>query len=134
MVCKDLIGFSVVCTDQDGGEHNLPAYEAITEYVAGSIGVDTGSYLSFNQRYRDGLSIIRQLNMDAGVSPKEFVAYSNGKQPFNDLLLKWGAINNKEHPDVTKAYRALIILGLLIDKTITKERADDYLKLVFGEL
>lgn len=98
------------------------ADEAMTELTARVIGERVSPYISFADRYGDGMDLIAQICRTAGISGAEFIRYNN-ELPQEQLLNKWGALKDPANPDQKGAILALASIGLYVDGILSIEDA-----------
>lgn len=98
--------------------------EAITEYIATSIGQDTGGYLS-GSAYTSGVRLVEMLNLRAGIPIEDFKDYFTGRKPKRELFRRWGALKNRVNPDEQSALAALAVIALRVNypQNVTQEQA-----------
>lgn len=123
-------GFQPIYLTQNGGigfifGTNEAADEAATAIIAEKNG---GFYHAHPaaQTYREGASLILAINKLSGIQSDEYLQYQNGSLNIEGLLKKWGALKNRQNPDIDAAIQALVFIGLRTQTVHDKPGTDSF--------
>lgn len=125
--------FKFIGTEEDGSPLRMTeGLEAMTEYVASSIGEQTGPYINLTT-YQEGKNMIAAINKKAGVSLNEFIQYYIGKRPAREFLRRWGAIKDPLKPDEQASLLALLFIAVTVNGRVEKETAKRFIESALGQ-